>query len=172
LPLQFVIRGINRRRTLDEAIAFVRSVKIGAAQNLMIGDAERVVDLECSANKVVEYKPFDGARRIYHTNHHLANDDVLPGYPVITTDSLDRLKYLEHRLADAAKPITVENVKGILSSHLSPICYHGKYSATAINTWVSVVYSLSACPELHLAVGNPCTSDYERFTFAGVSAET
>jgi isopenicillin-N N-acyltransferase-like protein len=166
LPLQFVIRGINSRRTLEEAIDFVRAIKVGAAQNLMIGNAERVVDLECSANKVVEYRPFEDARRVYHTNHHLVNDDVITGYPTITGSSLDRLKYLMYRLGDSAKPITVDNVKGILSSHLSSICYHGEYSATAVNTWVSVVYSLSTPPELHLAIGNPCANDYERFTFA------
>lgn len=41
----------------------------------MIGDSERALAFECSANKVVQFVPYDGARRVYHTNHAMVNDD-------------------------------------------------------------------------------------------------
>jgi len=165
LPLQFIVRGMLDQPTLDDAVAFLKSVKVGAAQNYMIGDAERVADYEASANQVVQFVPYQGARRVYHSNHHLANNDIIPGYPTISQNSIDRINYLKFRLDDPAKPVTLENIKGILRSHLGPICYHGEHGPNGINTWVSVVYVLAKRPELHIAVGNPCETDYQKFTF-------
>ncbi len=165
LPVQFVAREILRKNNLSEAIQFLKKIKVGAAQNFMIGDAEQVVDFECSANRCVQYSPYEGATRLYHTNHPLVNDDYIPSYPVFYKNSLDRFKYLEYRLKDASKPITLENIKGILRSHSGPICAHGDHKPATSSTWVSVIYCLSEPPELYVAEGNPCDSEYQRFTF-------
>jgi hypothetical protein len=158
-------REILRKRSLAEATNFLTHVRQGAAQNFMIADSEKVVDFEGSASGVVQYVPFEGARRLYHTNHPLVNDDYIPMYPVIYPNTLERFKYLEYRLKDPSKSITIENIRGILSSHSGPICVHTNNQAGTSSTWVSVIYSLSTPPELYVAKGNPCDVDYERYNF-------
>ena len=45
----------------------------------VIGGPDGIIDVECSAGKVVRYSA--GSGRVWHTNHPLANDD-LPGLRV------------------------------------------------------------------------------------------
>lgn len=168
LPVQFIAREILRKQSLSEAVDFLTKIKQGAAQNFMIGDATQVVDFERSANRCVQYIPYEGARRVYHTNHPLVNDDLLPLYPVVYQNSIDRFKYLEYRLKDPSKLVTLENIKGILRSHYGPICSHNSRQPGMTSTCVSVIYSLSVPPELYIAEGNPCQTDYQRFTFQDV----
>lgn len=165
LPVQFIAREILRKPSLPEAVDFLTHVRQGAAQNFMIGDADQVVDFEASANRCVRYVPHDGARRLYHTNHPLANDDYIPSYPVFYQNSLDRFRYLEYRLKDPSRPVSLENVKGILRSHSGPICSHSNHDPGTSSTWISVIYRLSTPPELYVAEGNPCETEYRRFTF-------
>ena len=181
LPVQFILRKILEQSNLNEAIKFLKTVKHAAAHNYMLGDSEKIVNFECSANKISQFFPYDGARRLYHTNHALVNDDVIPNFvlPKLTeNNSMDRFKYLEFRLKDPSKTITFENIKQILSSHIGPICQHeygkileesGEQFVSLTPMWgstcVSIVYKLSKPPELYIAVGNPCINDYERFTF-------
>lgn len=166
LPLQFISRALLEKSFLSDAVRFLHEIVPGAAQNFMLGDSEQVLDFELSGNKFVQFIPHAGARRVWHTNHHLANDDIIPDYFPIAPDSLERYRYFEFRLGDPAKPIRLENVQGILRSHLAPICYHGWGKPETTRTWVSVIYELAASPALHLAVGNPCERDYQRFDFA------
>lgn len=182
LPVQFILRKILEQSNLNDAIKFLKNVKHAAAHNYMLGDSEKIVNFECSANKISQFFPYDGARRLYHTNHALVNDDVIPKYKLpkdIKKNSMDRFKYLEFRLKDPSKTITIENIKQILSSHIGPICQHGVsktkvfgkrfVSLTLIPdsgcTGASVIYKLSKPPELYIALGNPCTNEYERFMF-------
>jgi isopenicillin-N N-acyltransferase like protein len=165
LPLQFRVREVLRKKNKAEAGDFLKGIQHGAAQNIMIGDREGVVDYECSANQAVQFIPYPGARRVYHANHHLANFDIIPNYATILDNSLARMKYLEFRLKDESKPVALENMQGILRSHLGPICYHAPNMTAASNTLYSVVYVLGDHPELYLAIGNPCLSDYQKFTF-------
>lgn len=165
LPVQFITREILRKRSLSDAIDFVTHVKQGAAQNFMIGDAEKVVDFEGSANHCIQYIPFENARRVYHTNHPLVNHEWIPNYPVIDPKSIERFNYLEYRLKNHSKPITLENIKGILRSHNAPICKHSDHKLETHSTWMSVIYALSNPPELYIASGNPCENEYQRFEF-------
>ncbi len=183
LPVQFILRKILEQSNLNDAIKFLKSVKHAAALNYMIGDSEKIVNFECSANKVSQFFPYDGARRLYHTNHALVNDDIIPNFllPKISEKiNIDRFKYIEYRLKDPSKKITLEDFKLILSSHIGPICHHG-FSTTVkmlgkrymsltplpdfSTSCVSVIYKLSKPPEFYITVGNPCTNEYERFTF-------
>ncbi len=165
LPVQFMVREILRRKSLSEAVDFLTRTRQGAAQNFMVADGEQVVDFEGSAKGCDQFVPFEGSRRVYHTNHPLVNDEHIPMYPVFTQNSLARFNYLEYRLKDPGKPVTIENFKGILRSHSGPICSHRGHAADTTNTWVSVIYSLSNPPELFVAEGNPCETDYRRFSF-------
>ena len=166
LPVPFVAMGMLDQPTVDDAVSFLKSVKVGASLNYMIGDAKKVVDYETSAKGAVQFEPCKGAKRVYHTNHPLASDDFIPGYPTIAQESIKRLSYLKYRLDDPEKPIAIDNIKGILRSHLGPICHHSEGGVMSIaTTWVSLVYSMGENPELHVTAGNPCDNKYQVFSF-------
>ena len=167
LPVAFIVRAVLEQSTLENAIEFIQTIKHASGQNYMMGDAKRVVSFECSANKVVQYIPHAGAQRLYHTNHPLANDDfIIPSVKKVgggTTHA--RFNYLEYRVNDSSKQITVENIKYILSSHQAPICIHHNNRPGEGYTFGAVVYSLSTRPELYLAIGPPCSNKYEKLIF-------
>lgn len=166
LPLSFLIRSILEKTNLPDAIGFLKSVKIGAAQNLMLGDSTRVIDFECSANDVVEFSPYPNATRCYHSNHHLSNNDLIPGfdYPTERTNSQDRFDYLDFRMGNE-KPFAFENMQGILRSHRTGICRHPEMDPSQSFTWFSVLYKLSDHPIMYVADGNPCQNPYKEFSF-------
>ncbi len=92
--------------------------------------------------------------------------DFIPGYPTIVQESINRLSYLKYRLDDPEKPIAIDNIKGILRSHLGPICHHSEMGVMSVaTTWVSLVYSMGENPELHVTAGNPCDNKYQIFSF-------
>ncbi len=167
LPVTFIVRSVLEQSSLDKAVAFIHAIKHASGQNYTMGDSERVICLECSANKVSEYKPYNDARRVYHTNHPLVNDDKIitnkRKYQRSTTEQ--RFDYLESRLRDPEKKITVETAMGILSSHFGPVCTHHNSQPLMAYTYSSVIYSLSTPPTLYITVGPPCLTEYERFNF-------
>ena len=75
LPVTFIVRRILESSTLDEAKNFIEKIKHASGQSYMVADAHKVVDFECSGNKVCQFTPHEGAHRLYHTNHALLNDD-------------------------------------------------------------------------------------------------
>ena len=165
LPLQFVGRKILEQTSLENVIKFMQSIQTGAPQNYMFGDKEQILDYEGSANAFTQYFPFENYQYIYHTNHPLANKDTMDGYKP-NENTLSRFNFLEKRMRYARYPISLENMKHILSSHYGPICAHDpQYLALISRTWVSVISVLSEDPEFHVAFGNPCENPYFRYGF-------
>jgi len=165
LPVAFLVRMVLEQPSLEKAVEFVRRVRHASGQNYVIGGLERVVSLECSANKVVEYLPYDGARRTYHTNHPLVNDDiVLPLRPRAGTTHA-RFDYLDSRLRDPKKRVTVDAIKNILGSHEGPVCVHNNNQPVGGVTFMSLIYVLTKPPELHITTGPPCSSEWKTLRF-------
>jgi isopenicillin-N N-acyltransferase-like protein len=180
LPVAFVHRGVLAQSTLDDAIAFIHRVKHASGQNYIIGSPEAVVSYECSANQVSEYAPFEGATRLYHTNHPLANDDLVakteafeglsPDEDLIVstpTNSEARLESLACRLKDEAEAVTVETVKSILGAHDSdehPVCRHKKPDGGGMTLGCQIMV-LSTPPVLHVSPGPACSTEFRTFTF-------
>jgi predicted choloylglycine hydrolase len=168
-PVAFMIRSVLEQPTLDKAIEFIKKIKHASGQNYMIGDSEKIVDFECSANNVSPYTPYEGSRRLYHTNHPLVNDDVifppkLGGGPVTT---YDRFNYLEFRLKDPSKRITVETVKYIQRSHEGPISRARNLNNPGGGyTMGAVIYDLSIPPELLITLGPPHLKEHTTFRFS------
>ncbi|MBO0722430.1 MAG: peptidase C45 [Blastocatellia bacterium] len=172
LPVAFIVRGVLERRSLVEAERFIRSVNHASGQNYIIGGAEKALSLECSALKVVEYRPYPEADRTYHTNHPLANDDFSPRY-------LDRLhkqnktvlegeyycyrfEAVEKRLRDRTKMIDLELIKDTLSSRdweTNPV--------SNSKTFACVIMVLTDNPTLYIAPGKPHLTPFMTFTFIG-----
>lgn len=165
LPLQFVGRKILEQTSLENIVKFMQSIQTGAAQNYMFGDNEQILDYEGSANAFTQYFPCKNYQYIYHTNHPLANKDTMDEYKP-NENTLSRFNFLEKRMRYGHYPISLENMKHILSSHFGPICAHDpQYLAYTSRTWVSVISVLSEDPEFHVAVGNPCENPYFRYEF-------
>ena len=170
LPVAFVHRGVLAQPALEDAVAFVRGIKHATGQNYMIGAPEKIVTYECSANQVRQYVPDVGATRLFHTNHPLANDDLrrkkrqTAGIP---SNSEVRLSTLERHLGDSSVRVNVDMIKSALGSHDSsehPVCRH----KSSDDSWMTVgcsIMVLSTSPELHLAPGPPCSTDFQTFTF-------
>lgn len=165
LPVAFVVRGILEQLTLKDVIEFVHKIKHASGQNYIIGDTEKIVDFECSANKVCTYIPYEGARRIYHTNHAIVNDDKrLPANEVARKSTTRaRFNFLRKQLKDSSKSITVEVIKSILSSHEGSICIHNAHQPGRLHTFGSLIMSLSTPSELHLAPGPPCSNEWRLY---------
>ena len=93
LPVNFIVREVLEKLSLDAAIDFIHEIGHASGENYVMGDAEKVVDFECSPRKVVQHIPYEGSRRVYHTNHPLVNDNLIfpSGRPPrirLTTDSV------------------------------------------------------------------------------------
>ena len=180
LPVAFVHRGVLAQSKLDDAVAFIRRVKHASGQNYIIGSPEGVVSYECSANRVSRYEPFEGAKRLYHTNHPLVSDDLVTGTESAQEPSSDenlivstptnsqvRFESLERRLQDNTEPVTVEIVKSILGAHDSnehPVCRH-KIPGGGAMTLGCQIMSLSSPPVLHVAPGPGCSTEFRALTF-------
>jgi hypothetical protein len=179
LPVAFVNRGILEKTSLSDAVHFIKNIKHASGQNYTIGGPEKVVAFECSANKVSPFVPYNGSKRIYHTNHPLANDDqeiyktFQKKYPRRAGakgpgDSEIRYMALEKRLKDPNKRITVDSVKEALSSRdhpVSPVCRKKRKDGRGSFTAGCVIMELSLPPVLHFAPGPACTTDFLEFRF-------
>jgi isopenicillin-N N-acyltransferase-like protein len=168
LPVAFVHRGILEQPNLESAVKFMKEIKHASGQNYILGDKEKVVDLECSSKKVSEFVPYEGASRVYHTNHPLANDDEVPSNQKRPTPvtSIPRFELLESELKDTSRPIDLGILKSILRSHKVPTCRHEPQEPTkGMVTLGSQVMVLSDTPEYHTTNGPPCFTEYKVFKF-------
>jgi isopenicillin-N N-acyltransferase-like protein len=177
----FIARGILAQKTWDEAVKFVQSVQHASGEAYTIGGPERVACFEGSASKVSQFIPNPEANRVYHTNHPLVNDDLWLDIKTIERmapelrerfkkgilNSETRLQALKTRLDDLAKPVTIERAKSILRSHDSPefpVCRHGKPGEGDITTY-SMIMVLKPSPEIHVAPGPPCKTEFTTYKF-------
>jgi len=75
LPVAFIHRGVLSQKNYEDAVRFIQTINHASGQNYILGGPGEVSSWECSANKVVRFWPYEGAKRLYHTNHALVNDD-------------------------------------------------------------------------------------------------
>lgn len=167
LPVPYVTRGLIEQPTLEKAIDFMQTVHHASGYAYMVGDSEKVVNYECSANKVVRYIPSINPERIYHTNHPLVSDDLLPERsPLVSNNTHQRYGMLEDFFENPSKVIDINAAKEILSKE--PVCAIGNpdSGAFASYTIVSVINELrDKDPILHLTLGPPCKSEYKKLSF-------
>ncbi len=177
LPEDFVVRGFLARRSLEEGIAFLHEIKHASGQNYTLGGPnQQVVNLECSAERVVAYRPFPFADRVFHTNHPIVNDDV-DSFRKVTAkmdtmalralyhgSSFARLAELQFAFGDPANPIGKDDIVRALSSHTGPVCRHADGGAGNY-TLGTLVMELTAQPRLSIAAGPPCRTPFETFAF-------
>lgn len=190
LPVAYVIRGVLENLTMEGAIRFIDEIEHASPQNYIIGDSEKIVDVECSSGKVVHFSIKDSPGIVYHTNHPLVNDDYDFKYltllkereegvksnksyhkavEYLEKDSGTRFSNLQNRLGNfSAGEITVDRIKSTLSSHDSPeypICMD-LGEETKLATIVSTVMELSDAPVFHVAFGPPDVTPFKAYKFS------
>jgi len=175
LPEDFIVRGALAQPSFEESLAFLRQVKHASGQNYVIGGPERVLSLECSANTIVEFTPYPGANRVYHTNHPIVNDDQeihrqrLAAMTSAQREALEtaytghkRFQTMERHLGDPEELITIDKIKAALSSHDGPVCIDDPKKVTL---GCLIMDLLPSNPTLHLAPGPPCSTPFKTYTF-------
>jgi isopenicillin-N N-acyltransferase-like protein len=190
LPVAYVIRGVLASSTSDRALAFIDEVEHASPQNYLIGDPDKVVDVECSSGHVVRRFVTATPGVVFHTNHPLVNDDYDAKYlallrdrdkgertdesyhaavEFLEEDSGTRFATLQKELSGVpAAEITVDRIKAILSSHDSlehPVCMD-LGDETKLASIVSTVMELSEEPRFHVAFGPPDVTPYKTYAFS------
>ena len=178
LPVAFVVRGLLERKTLEEAIGFLRDVEHASGQNYILGGPAAIYDFECSAGKVTRFIPEGRAGVVYHTNHPLANDDYTERYRRTLeggekndrgdVNSIARFQALQNRLTGDSLETGLGAIRSALASRDSaefPIC-RPYTSRDAGFTFGSTIMVLSGSPEFRVAAGPPDKAMYRSFSFA------
>ena len=167
LPVAFIIRGILQRKTYDDAVKFIQTVKHGAPQNYMIGGSKNVGSFECSTTQVSSFVPFKDAHFTYHTNHPLANHAYSERFleyiksknktPRNYVHECPRFRALQNILKDNSIKIDASLLKEIFSDRETIINNRGTYGCT--------IMVLKDNPELHISPGRPDEEPFLTFTF-------
>jgi isopenicillin-N N-acyltransferase-like protein len=167
LPVDFIIRGILRQKTYQEAVQFLKEITPAAPQNYVIGGPEMVAGFERSADRMAEFVPFSGAEFTFHTNHPLVNEDFNPrfiaqlnknGMSIETYKALcPRLKFLRESFKDNSAALDLDVLKRMFADRSSGINNERTYGCT--------IMVLGERPELHIAPGRPDEEPFQTLTF-------
>ena len=184
LPVACVVRGALACPSLQQASDFLRRVPHACGQNYLLGGPEGVIDLECSANEVVEYRPREWGGVVWHANMPLRNEDYTPGFraaldeqqstPYVQT-SQTRFACVEQRLAQGPAEPRLDFIRQTLASRDSlefPVCSTGdkeEWNAEiGIFSLASTIMVLSEEPEFYVSYSPVNPASYTRLAFAKV----
>ena len=168
LPVDFVIRGILRQKTYEQAVKFLEDVRPAAPQTYVLGGPREAAVFERSAGKMSRFVPFEGAEFSYHTNHPLINDDFNPKFPEMLKRrnmSMEsyrarcpRFNFLGRILKDDDTILDLDRLKGIYMDRASGINNATTYGCT--------IMVLGETPELHISAGRPDESPFQVLGFS------
>ena len=181
LPVACVVRGVLAQPDLEAAEGFLRRIPHACGQNYMVAGPQGVIDLECSANQVTEYRPEEGDGAIWHANLPLANTDTDQDYrQSLTRDEKSpfrinnetRFQSVAARLEKAASVPRLGLLKEILASQdppENPICSlktgPAFFAQIGMFTFAATVMELSADPALHVTFTPQDAGSYTRLAF-------
>jgi hypothetical protein len=168
LPVDFIIRGILRQRTYEDALKFLRDVQPAAPQTYVLGGPNEAAVFERSAGKMSQFVPFTDAAFSFHTNHPMVNDDYNPRFPEMlkrrnmTLESYQarcpRFKFLGQTLRDNSAVLGLDALKAIFKNRASGINNEGTYGCT--------IMVLGEKPELHISPGRPDEAEFQVLGFS------
>jgi len=177
-----IIRGVLARTSVQQANDFLRCIPHACGQNYLVGGPDRVIDLECSANQVVQYQPNESGGAVWHANMPLANDDYTPDFGAAldkqqpspyVQNSQARFQCVERRFNQAPIGTRLEFIKQTLASRDSaqhPICSikdkDEHYAQIGLYSLAATIMKLSGDPEFHVTFTPADPSSYTRLTFA------
>jgi isopenicillin-N N-acyltransferase-like protein len=174
LPVTFIVRGVVEKNTQEEALKFLAEIKHASGQNYIIGGPDTVYSMECSANKIAAFRPFEKAPFTYHTNHPMSNDDYSDKFLAILQEAkvpleqfegegyrCQRIKSFQKRFTMDTKSISIDDIKNVLRSRDNGT----RDVVSNENTYASVIYVLSDKPKFIIAPGKPHEQDYIEIDF-------
>jgi isopenicillin-N N-acyltransferase-like protein len=171
VPRIFVARAVLACRTLSEALSTSVMPKRAAGYNHLIAhESGELYNMEVSARQFATQYADQGF--IAHTNHYLdPRLKQIEQQPESLLRSHVRLNRAE-RLLRTTSPHTTTSFSKILADHINrpnSICCHAVDAPITIErskTIASVMIDLTErC--MHVAVGSPCQSTYQRFDLEG-----
>ncbi len=167
LPVDFVIRGLLRQATFEDAVRFLEAIQPAAPQTYVLGGPSEAAVFERSAAKMARFVPFEGAEFSFHTNHPMVNDDYNPRFPDMLKrrgltlkeyqGRCQRFRFLGGLLKDNSAALDLETVKGIFRDRASGINNAGTYGCT--------IMVLGERPELHISPGRPDEAAFQMLGF-------
>jgi len=168
LPVAFVIRGILRRKSFEQAVKFLEAVQPAAPQTYVLGGPDEVAVFERSAGKIARFVPFEGAEFSYHTNHPMVNDDFNPKFPAMlkskdmTLESYraqcQRFRFLGGLLKDNSAAIDLDSLQALFKNRNSGVNNASTYGCT--------IMVLGEDPELHVSPGRPDLALFQVIRFS------
>lgn len=168
LPVDFVIRGILRQKTYEQAVDFLQRVQPAAPQTYVLGGPNQVSVFERSAGKMSRFVPFEGAEFSYHTNRPMINDDFNPRFPDMlkskdmTLESYraqcQRFNFLGGLLKDNSAAIDLDSLQALFKDRVSGINNATTYGCT--------IMVLGEDPELHVSPGRPDLAMFQVVKFS------
>jgi hypothetical protein len=186
LPVACMVRGVLALDSAQEARSFLQRVPHASGQNYLVGGPDALFDLECSANKVVAYRPHGREDAVWHANMPLANDDLTAWFReavesqeenAFVRNNRARFQSVERQLGQAPGGARLEFLKETLASRDSdqdPVCSVGDerefFAGNGIYSFASTVMKLSGEPELHVSFSPSDASSYTRLGFTGGAA--
>ena len=175
LPVAFMIRRLLQMPSMAAAVDQLVRLPHASGQNYIVGAADGVADIECSAGAAVRHDPPNGGELVWHTNHALSNADegqsserrrriVASGAtPPSGGNSEERYDFMTRAL-DAGPELTVELVQSLLASDEVPICVPNRRSGATM-TLATVVAECGPNPVFHAAWAPPAPGNYRVFSF-------
>jgi hypothetical protein len=168
LPVAFVIRGILRQESYEQAVKFLQDIQPAAPQNYVIGGPADDAAFERSAGKMSRFIPFASAEFTYHTNQPLINDDFNPRFPETLKRSgmtlekyrtlCPRFNFLGQVLKDNSAAIDLASLKTLFQNRASGINNTETYGCT--------IMVLGENPELHISPGRPDEEPFQVLAFS------
>jgi hypothetical protein len=164
VPMPYIIRKILEKSSVNEALAFLKSLKGAAAapMNYIIGDATKVVTAENSSNGTKIYQKTNGENWVAHTNHHLTLD-ITTLKPGAVSKTVERLTQLKKMLKDQSANLNVDDAKKIFRT--KPILKNF-ITDPGFPTMESIIIKLTPNnPTIYIAPGPPDSNKYSQFDF-------
>jgi hypothetical protein len=163
VPMPYIIRTILEKKNRDEAVTFLKSLGGSAApMNFIIGDAEKVVTVENTADGAKVFEDFHGEKWVAHTNHHL-DLDVSTLKAGAVSKTVERLNALDEMLSGKSGEVDAERAKEIFRT--KPILKNF-ITDPGFPTMESIVIELiPGNPRIHVSPGPPDGNKYSTFDF-------
>jgi len=168
VPWYFALRSIYEESSLDGVVARLARADLAISINAAMMTSEGAADIEATADGVYVLRANERGTLV-HTNHCL-HPDLVPindDFPELI-ESGPRLRRSEALLAGMGSPVSLDDLKRLLSDHDGfprSICRHPNDDPET-GFWRSVVSMILEPSEgrMHLTRGNPCERPFEVYT--------
>jgi hypothetical protein len=169
LPVTFVARLLLEQCfSIQQGVNLLTKITHASGMNYALIDKHSVKTFEVSANSIEEFLPAPELKRIWHTNHPLANDhycrDIAMWRRLTDVESGNthaRFEFIEREAKRADIPMSSERVMELLSSREVPV---SSLPEDPFPTICSTVIEFCETPTLFFAPGPPSEMAYIPFS--------